>query len=162
MRKDLPEIHFRPFAEGDVELLEAWLEGAGLGAPPWVSSETWGHRLMHDPRIICRAAYLPDGAVVAFLRLDVAPDRTAEVTVVVAPGWRDKGIGVLVIDDALAEARGMRLRRLVAVIKAPNRPAQALFKISGFEPSGTEMPGYHHLERLIHSADHQPPLEIKP
>lgn len=145
-----------------MDLLGPWLQEAGLGAPPWVDSKTWGHRLMHDPRIVCRVACRAGGEVVGFSRLDFAPDRTAEITLIVAPQWRGVGIGKALLEHALQECRRLRMRRLVAIVRQSNRIALALFLEAGFEETVTDMPGHVHLERIVHSASHQPPIEIAP
>lgn len=162
MITDLADLLFRPFAVADVPLLGAWLEDAGLGLPSVLARGDWGNRLISDPRILCRAAVLKDNSVAGFYRLDFAPDRSAEVTLIVSPERRRMGVGRRLLAAALAEARRVGLNRLLAVIHDGNRAAADFFEEAGFEPSGVLMPGFLHLARIVHRSDFQPPLEITP
>jgi ribosomal protein S18 acetylase RimI-like enzyme len=161
MHKVRTDLEFRPFAEADAELLGRWLHTAGLGVPQGLGSGAWGRRVVADPRIVCRAAVVA-GDPVGFYRLDLAPDRTAELTLIVAPGRRRQGIGRVLLEAMLGEARQRGLRGVVAVVQETNVPALSFFRAAGFEESGVAMPGFVHLARLVHRADRQPPLEISP
>ncbi len=66
------------------------------------------------------------------------------------------------LEYALAEGRLLDLRRIVAVIQDHNRAGCAFFLKAGFEHSATRMEGFCHLERIVHGAGCQPPLEILP
>ncbi len=162
------EFRFRPFALEDVPVLGAWLEGAGLGVEGLLARSDWGQRVIRDPRILCRAAIATGSvtrtgaadAVVGYFRLDLAPDRSAEVTLIVHPLHRRGGIGGALLAAALTEARRVGLRRMLAVIHDHNDGALEFFEKAGFEPAGVVMPGFVHLARMVHRSDHQPPLEI--
>lgn len=161
MHKAPPGLEFRPFVEADAEVLGGWLEAAGLGVPAGLGTGAWGRRVVADPRIVCRAALL-EQRVVGFFRLDVAPDRTAEVTLITAPDERRRGLGRGLLEGALASARRRGLRGLIAVVQDSNHAALGFFAQVGFETSGVVMPGFVHLVRMVHRADRQPPLEITP
>ena len=153
-------LRFRAFEDQDLGVLAPWLFQAGLGLPAGVSREQLGRRLREDKRIICRAALGHRRQVVGFFRLDLAPDGTAEVTLIVAPSQRNKGIGRRLLDAALAEARGHGLRGLVAVVRDTNRSAIRLFQDKGFERGERALSGYVVLERMVHQAENKPPIEV--
>lgn len=157
-----PELQFRPVAAADLAVLAPWLEAVGLGVPAAVRDASWAARVSSDPRILCLTARDAGEAIVGFVRLDLAPDRTAEVTVLVAPEARRRGVGSALLERALTEARRKALRQLVALIQLDNEPAQGFFDQAGFEPTGRHVPGFLHTARSIHRAEHQPPLEISP
>ena len=169
---------FRSFQVADAELLGAWLAAAGLGAPPWVASQTWAERMVSDPRISCRAAIRravegpvvepahgavdAGGEIVGFCRLDIAPDRSAELTLVVAPTRRRAGVGSALLEDALDQARELGLRRLTALVQTDNDPGFRFFASSGFEETAPPVPGFIHFCRLVHRSQSVRPLEIRP
>lgn len=154
-------IRFRPFALADVELLAEWLAEADLGVPAGVDDQAWGRRMLTDPGIVCGAATrAEDGATQGFFRLDLAPDNTAEVTLIVSPALRRCGLGGILLEEALAEARRRGLRELFAVVNDWNRAGQGFFLSAGFEPSGTQLRDFVHLRRIVHGSDREHPLEI--
>lgn len=154
-------LAFRPFEAGDVPQLEVWLTQAGLGDPLRVDRSAMVRRLLEDGRILVLTA-LRDREVAGFVRMDLAPDRTAELTLIVDPRARRTGIGRRLLERALDEARSRGLGRVFAVVSHDNRAGQAFFADAGFEPSGARVPGFDHLERFVHRSDRQSPLEIIP
>ena len=111
-----PQLCFRPFAEADATVLEPWLRGAGLLVPSGTKSGSWARRITEDPRILVRVAHFAGRPTepVGFFRLDLAPDRAAELTMIVSPEYRRQGLGRALLSDALAEARSLSLRRILA------------------------------------------------
>lgn len=156
-------MRFRSFVPEDLDLLERWLRASDLPAPAALDrdGEVWAARVLEDPRIRIEVALDEDGERAGFLRLDHAPDRSAEVTVLVDPGRRRKGVGRTLVQRALERGRELELHRLVAVISESNHPGLALFVGLGFEDNGT-VPGHRRLDRLIHRTRHAEPLEIIP
>lgn len=154
-----PELRFRPFQSEDLGLLKPWLVQIGHGLPRGVEDRAWAERISSDPRILCFSGEC-GGEVAGMFRLDLAPDRSAEITLIVAPTRRRRGFGRLLLEEALERARGLGLRRLVAVIDDDNLGAQAFFTAAGFEGTGVWVPGFVHLARVVHGAGSQPPLEI--
>ena len=157
-----PELRFRPFRAADAAILGPWLRGAGLLVPPGTEDGSWTQRILEDPRILVRVAYLSDDAPdpVGFFRLDLAPDRVAELTLIVAPDHRRQGVGRELLAGSLVDARQLGLRGLLAMIDENNRVAQSFFLGEGFEDTGIDMPGFRKLARVVHGAGSQPPLEI--
>ncbi|NUO16280.1 MAG: GNAT family N-acetyltransferase, partial [Planctomycetaceae bacterium] len=152
----LPSLRYRSTEPGDLAALGTWLAGAGLGVPEEVKGRSdWSRRLFSDPHILCRTAVTSTGQIAGFYRLDLAPDRSAEITLIVAPSRRRKGVGQSLLDHALEDARRRGLRYLVAVIQAQNEPARHFFEGAGFAPCDSHLPGYLVLRRLVHRAAHQ-------
>ncbi|MHC4079376.1 MAG: GNAT family N-acetyltransferase [Planctomycetota bacterium] len=160
MARGQKPLQFRPFRTTDSTLLGAWLSACGLGVPRGVDDHTWARRVIQDPNILCWAATLA-GRTVGFVRLDIGPDRTAELTMIVHPDRRRVGLGMALLDQALCWARERGLCRLLAVVESANEVAQCFFQHAGFEATGASN-GHVHLSRLVHRADEQPPLEISP
>ena len=151
-------LQFRAFRATDSALLGAWLTACGLGVPPGVDDRTWVRRIIQDPNILCWAATLT-GRTVGFVRLDIGPDRSAELTLIVHPDRRRVGLGMALLEQALRRARARGLCRLMAVVESANEAAQRFFQQAGFEATGAAN-GHVRLSRLVHRADEQPPLEI--
>ncbi len=162
MPKPPPELRFRAFREADATILGPWLRDAGLLVPPGTEDGSWGQRILEDPRILVRAAYFSDRPTepTGFFRLDMAPDRVAELTLIVAPEFRRRGVGRLLLAGALVDARHLGLRRLLAMVEEDNRVGLRFFLDEGFEETGVRLPRFLQLARVVHGADRQPPLEI--
>lgn len=156
-----PALAFRAIETADLAVLRPWLRSAGMFVSDALDCGTWAERLRSDPRIACAAA-CRGGEVIGFGRLDLAPDRTAEVTVLVGPEARRRGHGRAVLQWALHEARRRGLRLLTALVQPSNRAALTFFREEGFEEAGTGAPGFVRLARVVHRATHRPPLEITP
>ena len=157
-----PDLRFRPFRAADAAILGPWLRDAGLLVPPGTEDGSWVQRILEDPRILVRAAYLSDASSdpVGFFRLDLAPDRVAELTLIVSPDHRRQGVGRQLLSSLLTDARQLGLRGLLAMVDEDNRVAQSFFLGKGFEDTGIHMPGFRQLSRVVHGAGSQPPLEI--
>jgi ribosomal protein S18 acetylase RimI-like enzyme len=160
MTRGQKPLQFRPFRATDSALLGAWLTACGLGVPPGVDDHTWARRIIRDPNILCWAA-TQEGRTAGFLRLDLGPDRSAELTLIVHPERRRVGLGMALLDYALTRARTIGLSRLLVVVETDNQAAQGFFLHAGFETVGGGN-GHIRLSRLVHRADEQPPLEISP
>lgn len=153
------EVALRPVGVRDFATLGAWLAEAGLGAPPRVDG-VW-RRLLADPRIQVRVAVASrDGTPLGFYRLDLAPDRSAEITLVVSRLQRRRGVGSELLQAALREARARGLSRLVAKVQPDNSVARDFFLGAGFEAAGGAMQPFQCFERLIHRSDDVAPLEV--
>lgn len=157
----LGPVTLRDFVADDLPLLRAWLQTAGLGVPDRIDPRALGARLLGDTRILMRTAEV-DRATVGFVRLDLAPDRSAELTILVDPRRRRRGLGRQMLLAALEAARTRGLNRLIAVVADANDVARNFFFEQGFERSEAAVPGFDHLVRYVHRSDRQEPLEIVP
>lgn len=155
-------LKFRPFDATDAPRLERWLRDAGMPLPDRLARHIWATRMAGgDPRIVAFAA-LAGRTPVGFVRLDLAPDRSGDVTLIVDPRQRRRGIGSALVEHALMVARSRGLSRLVAAVRPENEAALRLFGDAGFEPSGATVVGFVHLARFVHRGDRERPLEIVP
>ncbi|MEO0478670.1 MAG: N-acetyltransferase [Planctomycetota bacterium] len=158
---------FRPFRLSDAPRLAAWLDESTLPASSALDEELeWARRLLADPRIEVEVLQNEGEAggpprVLGFLRLDLAPDRSAEITLLVDPERRRRGIGRFLCDHALEFGRRLDLQRLVAVVAEENTAARELFTGAGYDWNGS-VPGHHRFDRLIHASGTADPLEIEP
>lgn len=151
-------LQVRPFCLTDAVAVEPWLTGPGLSLPGGAARTNWPQRLLADSHILAQVAEC-GGRQVGFVRLDCGPDRIAEITLVVAPEARRRGLGRTLFLAALAQARRRWLWRLVAVVDLGNQPALTFFQELGFEPDGL-LGDRLRLSRLVHAGDHQRPLVI--
>lgn len=158
MSEPTSSFHVRPFCLADAHAVEPWLQGPGLSLPAGMARLQWPHRLLADARIIARVA-VHGTRLLGFLRLDCGPDRVADLTLVVAPDMRRRGLGRVLFQAALDTARQMGLRQLVASIDEGNRVAIEFFGDRGFEIESRGS-GRCLLTRMVHAGGHQEPLEI--
>jgi ribosomal protein S18 acetylase RimI-like enzyme len=115
-------------------------------------------RLLADARIVARIAEAA-GSRLGFFRLDCAPDRVAEITLVVAPEFRRCGLGRRLLLAALRTAQHAGIGQVVALVDADNRRALAFFDAGGFSAEG--MVGTRHrLVKWLHGRAGRP-LEVE-
>lgn len=141
-------VRVRPFRLDDAERVEPWLQAPGLSLPGGSARATWPVRLLADGRIVARVAE-SGGACLGFFRLDCGPDRMAEITLVVAPEWRRRGLGQRILAAALRTAQQVGVGVVVALVDAANPAALAFFAAAGFADEGM-VGGRHRLVRWLH------------
>lgn len=149
----------RPFRLADAGTVEPWLTGPGLSLPSGALRHEWPHRLLADARILMQVAEVEERQV-GLVRLDVGPDRVAELTMVVDPGCRRMGLGRRMFLLALDQARSIGLRSLTALVDLDNSVALAFFHDQGFVQEGL-VGDRVRLCRIVHAGDHQRPLDIE-
>ncbi len=152
-----PSLRLRPFAPADAAVVGPWLDGPGVSLPPGGAAHRWAERMCADPRVRAFVARsegkaAPDGEVVGFARLDLGPDRVAELTIAVATGGRRRGVGSQLLQLVLAEAEKLHVRRVQALVDPQNEPAMQFFAQAGFEATAT-VPGKVTFVRWLHGAD---------
>lgn len=147
-------LDVRPFRLDDAAAVEPWLTGPGLSLPGGVARRTWPQHLLADARIVARIGE-SRGHKVGFVRLDCGPDRVAELTLVVAPEWRRRGLGSALFQAALRQARSLGLRQLVAIVDRANARAQDFFEQVGFTLHGLQGDRLRYV-RLVHTGDSRP------
>ncbi len=82
-----------------------------------------------------------DGAVAGWLSLGVfypraAWDRTAEVSVYVAPEWRRRGVAAGLLRCAMGAAPSLGVHALAGLVFGHNEPSLAFFRDAGFDVWG--------------------------
>jgi L-amino acid N-acyltransferase YncA len=146
-----PLLRLRPFAPDDAAVVGPWLDGPGVSLPPGGAAHRWAERMCADPRV--RAFVVQsDGEVAGFARLDLGPDRVAELTIAVATGGRRRGVGSQLLQLVLVEAERIHVRRVQALVDPQNEPAMQFFDAAGFEATAT-VPGKVTFVRWLHGAD---------
>lgn len=150
----------RPFRLEDAPCVGTWFHSPGLALPPGQAGRDWAARMIADPRICAWVAEL-HGRQVGFARLDIGPDRIAELTLVVAPGCRRTGFGRAILDLVLVEAIARGVRRLCAVVDLANGPGHKFFLDNGFEEVEADLGGPMRMQRLVHRHAGGAPLEIE-
>ena len=130
--------------------------------PESVPRAVWAARIAGGDARIQALTALAGRSAIGFVRLDLAPDRSAELTLIIDPRHRRRGGGCALVEKALDEARRLGLRRLCALVRPDNEPALRLFADCGFESTATRVVGFVHLARVVHRADRESPLEIVP
>lgn len=128
-------LELRPFALADARTVVGWLRAPGLGLPPGLAGSQWAERLLLDGRSRAFVAWQGDCRI-AFARLDIGPDRVAELTLAVGREHRRHGVGSTVLAEVLREAARLRVRRLQAVVDRTNVPAMRFFSEHGMEDRG--------------------------
>ncbi|MBL8754372.1 MAG: GNAT family N-acetyltransferase [Planctomycetes bacterium] len=151
-------LHLRPFALADVAVVEPWLAGPGLSVPSGQLRHDWPRHLVGNQRIIALIAER-HGLNLGFVRLDVGPDRIAEITLVVAPQHRRAGFGSAMFFAALLHARRTGLRGFVAMVDISNAPALSFFADQGFVQDGI-VGDRIRMQRFVHASDHAAPLDL--
>ena len=156
MSKPAPRL--RAFRLTDAPRVGAWLDGPGVGLPPGNAAARWAEHMVTDPRVQAWVAVLGVEPV-GFARLDVGPDRIAELTIAIAPKRRRQRVGTRVLELVLQQARKLRVRRVQAIVDAANQAAMSFFGECGFEEleRGGEQRTFVH---WIHEADREA-LEIE-
>jgi GNAT superfamily N-acetyltransferase len=156
----MPDLNLRPFCLADAERVEPWFDAPGLALPPGAAAKDWAARMLADPRIVAAVAEA-GGRPIGFLRLDIGPDRVAEMTLVVARARRRRGVGRWILDAAMPLLRARGVRRLRAVVDRQNHPGLQFFAEMGFEEEAQVGAVAVALARLVHTGPNQQPLEIE-
>jgi L-amino acid N-acyltransferase YncA len=152
-------IRLRPFGAGDAPLVVAWLDGPGLALPPGNAAVRWAERVVTDPNVHAWVASR-GGEPTGFVRLDVGPDRIAELTIAIAPPLRRHGAGTRVLKLVLEQAQRLRVRRVQAIVDPANSAALSFFGENGFEEVESPNATARTFVRWIHEANRRV-LEIE-
>jgi L-amino acid N-acyltransferase YncA len=99
------------------KVVAAWFDAIRAGT-------IWTVMALKDEEILGCAALIRDP-------LSWSP-HLAELRVLVAPGAREKGLGRILIAEALEKARRLKLRKVVAHMTADQKGAIAIFEQFGF------------------------------
>lgn len=149
-------LTLRDVADGDTALLRRWRNDPDSVRSSREQREVepdehaaWLARLRADPR---RALWIAEvaGDPVGQVRLDAAPDGTAEVSVVVAPEARGAGWAGPMLKAAATLAPGLGVRRIVAHVKPDNERSLRMLRSAGYTPAGAAPDG---LLRLVRALD---------
>jgi RimJ/RimL family protein N-acetyltransferase len=142
-------ITVRRAAPGDAPTLVALAEQVAREEGGWIlTSDAW-RSVAEERRYLRVARRHPDAAVLVVEmdgrvvgRLSVARDshpasrHVADVGLMVDAGYRRRGIGTRLLEEAVGWARASGVRKLELHVFSWNEPALALYEAFGFEREG--------------------------
>ena len=132
-------ISLRPALLSDVTAMAA-IELAAF-SDPWPASSFADMLPMTHARVV--VAVDADTKLVGYCILISAADEGEIANIAVRPSQRRRGIGALLLDDALAEAARTGVIQLFLEVRASNAAAGALYASRGFLPVGRRIAYYH-------------------
>lgn len=124
-----PEVRLREMTWRDIPVLAA-LELELFAHDAW-SEQTWWAELAGRPRRSYIVSEL-DGAVVGYAGVDHGGDVADVMTIAVAAAARGQGVGKVLLDWLIADARRGGADYLMLEVRADNVAAQRLYARSGF------------------------------
>ena len=144
------ELHIRPADICDARDVWSWRNDAATRSAsretepvPWPEHEAWFSRaLSESTKTLLIGVDAETREKVGLVRFDLLESGQRLVGVNVAPGWRGRGYGALLLARALEQQSGV----LVAEIRPENRASIRLFEKLGFRRR-TESGGFLVLER---------------
>ena len=123
-------MRLRPMQWQDIPELVA-LERQLFADDAW-SEQTWWAELAGRPRRAYVVAQ-DDGAVAGYAGVDRGGDVADVMTVAGAPGHQGTGLGRVLLDPLVEDARSSGAEHLMLEVRADNDPARRLYERSGFE-----------------------------
>jgi ribosomal-protein-alanine N-acetyltransferase len=108
---------------------------------PW-SAETFWSELAHVPETRYYLVAEDDGGLAGYAGLAVVAGQADVQTLAVAADRQGQGLGRLLLDDLVAEARRRGAGAVLLEVRAENERAQALYRGAGFERIGLRR-GYY-------------------
>jgi RimJ/RimL family protein N-acetyltransferase len=116
-------------------------ERDGIAAEPPVDVERRASRWELDRTFVAFVG----SEIVGELHIEPTPFGFGEVGMMVAAGWRGRGIGTALLVDAIAWARQRGLHKLSLGVFPSNEPALALYRKLGFVEEGRRV---KHIRRV--------------
>jgi ribosomal-protein-alanine N-acetyltransferase len=132
-------VQVRPARADDVRRV-AEIERRSFGDPWSLASFA---DLVDDPRVLFLVVEA-DGAVAGYSVVWTAVDESELANLAVAPEHRGRGLGALLLDAAIAAARGRNADVMFLEVRESNRVAQALYASRGFRQVGRRRRYYRH------------------
>jgi UDP-2,4-diacetamido-2,4,6-trideoxy-beta-L-altropyranose hydrolase len=147
-------LRLRPARPADSRILWEWandtqVRGNAFSSAPilWEQHEIWFAGKMKDSACLMLVAENGDGRPVGQFRVDWRSEQEGEIDVSLAPEWRGKGYGSVLIDFAVNRVFAGRGRRLHALVKLGNQPSRHAFEQAGFTSIGEE---WDQRQQVIH------------
>ncbi|HEY7399124.1 MAG TPA: GNAT family N-acetyltransferase [Gaiellaceae bacterium] len=130
-------IHVRPAEEGDRRALARLFadvaeERDGIAAEPPIDVDRLATGWELDGTLVA----LAEGTIVGELRIESNWFGFGEIGMMVAAGWRGRGVGTALMDAALEWAGGHGLHKLSLGVFPQNAAAIALYRKFGFVEEG--------------------------
>ena len=124
----------RPMRWWDVETVAA-LDAELFPHDRWSAEQFWGE-LAHVPETRWYAVHEGDAGVDGYVGLYAVPPEGDVATIAVAPSAQGRGLGRMLLDALVAEARRRGVTQLFLEVLEGNEAALALYASSGFERQG--------------------------
>jgi [ribosomal protein S18]-alanine N-acetyltransferase len=125
-------VTIRPAVPDDLDAVVA-IERQSFTDPPW--SRASFTALVDSPRAFFSVACAA-GTVVGYVVAWVVGDEAEVANLAVAPEWRGRGVGAVLLDAALTEARQGGAHVAHLEVRDSNKAARALYGSRGFTPVG--------------------------
>jgi RimJ/RimL family protein N-acetyltransferase len=130
-------VEVRPAEDGDrrpLALLFAAVaeERDGIAAEPPVDVERRAANWHLDGTLVALGA----GEIVGFVRVEETPFGFGEIGMMVASGWRGRGVGTALVAASIEWARARGLHKLALSVFPHNEAAIALYRKFGFLEEG--------------------------
>jgi ribosomal protein S18 acetylase RimI-like enzyme len=111
------------------------------------NERVWKQRLTDNVVLLARMGRTPAGSAMYSVYGATDPGDCCLFGMWVDPGFRRAGIGRILVDSILAQARAAGKRRVVLHVVADNAEARGLYERAGFIATGRSVP-YPHDDRL--------------
>lgn len=110
-------------------------------AIPW-SEESLRRDLAENPAARYLAAVAPDGSLAGYAAFWSVLDEGQITNIAVAPAWRRRGLGRMLLEAVVRQAQAEGLRLLFLEVRPSNLAARRLYESAGFQPAGRRR-GYY-------------------
>jgi len=112
-----------------------WI-GTEAGFDPEIRARRFADNLAKGDDFASFVALAPDGTIVGNLGIERREYGVAELGMLVADGWRRRGVGALLLAEAIAWARTAGAHKVALEVWPHNAPARALYRRFGFVEEG--------------------------
>ena len=144
-------LHVRPAAPDDAARLLAWRNdgatraqsrhGAEIG---WDAHCQWLARMLADDGCVFLIGEVA-GEAVGTVRFNRGEGGVWEVSIVMAPAARGRGLGGVLLGAGIGHLRTLYpMAEILAAVRAGNQASEALFQRAGFVPSPSPEAGFAH------------------
>ena len=163
--RDGRKVVVRQIREDDYQRVLRYFDGLSERSRGWFHPHPFDepHARMivqtHDGRGAVRLAATadgPDGPMVGYVYYDHPERRHPHVGIGVIDPYQDQGLGRILMDAIIDDARRNRKPGLSLVVDKPNHRALRLYSQVGFRISGQNPPGTHHQMTLEFAAQESP------
>jgi len=140
----LPDgFRIRQMADRDLDAVMA-IERESDSAPHWISSDYLALAQSDSEESFNRNAMVAEvaGEVAGFAIVRVVGTEAELESIVVAPDWRGRGLGRLLLSESARQAKELGATRLDLEVRASNAAAIRLYRGAGFVETGRRR-GYY-------------------
>ena len=139
-------LSLRPAEDGDCELLWRWRNDANTrkwafnsSYVPYPEHKDWFTDKLSSPDAQILVILDENKEAIGQVRLDISPDRSAEIGTSIEASQRNKGYGSAALKLACQYGRDeFNITRVIAHVKERNRASVAIFTNAGFKNRGVQ------------------------